>query len=63
MKKKTMCTVGFPFQGSAVPLREFLEFPLIKLIKIFRRGQDPNLCGETPFDFESNALTTRPPRL
>ena len=29
---------------------------------MFRRGQDSNLCGETPFDFESNALTTRPPR-
>ena len=27
-----------------------------------RRGQDSNLCGNIPFDFESNALTTRPPR-
>ena len=34
----------------------------VKSIKMFRRGQDSNLCGETPFDFESNALTTRPPR-
>ncbi len=36
----------------------------IKIItKVFRRGQDSNLCGETPIDFESIALTTRPPRL
>ena len=28
--------------------------------KLFRSRQDSNLRGETPFDFESNALTTRP---
>lgn len=28
---------------------------------VLRHGQDSNLCGETPLDFESNALTTRPP--
>ena len=28
--------------------------------KKIRSRQDSNLCGETPFDFESNALTTRP---
>ena len=26
-----------------------------------RHEQDSNLCGETPLDFESNALTSRPP--
>ena len=31
-----------------------------KDIKIFRSRQDSNLRGETPLDFESNALTTRP---
>ena len=35
---------------------------LVKLIveKEFRGRQDSNLRGETPLDFESNALTTRP---
>ena len=28
--------------------------------KNIRSRQDSNLCGETPLDFESNALTTRP---
>ena len=28
--------------------------------KYFRGRQDSNLRGETPLDFESNALTTRP---
>ena len=28
-----------------------------------RCGQDLNLCGETPMDFKSIALTTRPPQL
>ena len=28
--------------------------------KTFRSRQDSNLRGETPLDFESNALTTRP---
>lgn len=28
--------------------------------KCSRHEQDSNLCGETPLDFESNALTTRP---
>ena len=28
--------------------------------KRFRSRQDSNLRGETPLDFESNALTTRP---
>ena len=31
-----------------------------KDIKIFRSRQDSNLRGETPLDFKSNALTTRP---
>ena len=31
--------------------------------KSARHEQDSNLCGETPLDFESNALTTRPPWL
>ena len=29
----------------------------------FRSGQDSNLCGQSPIDFESIALTTRPPLL
>ena len=29
-------------------------------VKNIRSRQDSNLCGETPLDFESNALTTRP---
>ena len=28
--------------------------------KTFRSRQDSNLRGETPLDFKSNALTTRP---
>ena len=31
--------------------------------KNIRCRQDSNLCGETPLDFESNALTTRPRQL
>ena len=31
-----------------------------KLTNNFRSRQDWNLCGETPSDFESDALTTRP---
>ena len=59
LKKNDVC--GWrPLPGF---LRKFLDPPLITSIKIFPRGQDSNLCGETPFDFESNALTTRPPRL
>ena len=29
-------------------------------IKVIRSRQDSNLRGETPLDFKSNALTTRP---
>ena len=32
-------------------------------IKIVRCRQDSNLRGETPLDFKSNALTTRPRQL
>ena len=42
---------------------QFVKFKVISLTKHIRRGQDSNLCGHSPFDFESNALTTRPPRL
>ena len=31
--------------------------------KYIRREQDSNLRGETPLDFKSNALTTRPSQL
>ena len=31
--------------------------------KLFRSGKDSNLRGQSPIDFESIALTTRPPLL
>ena len=34
--------------------------PLADTKMIYRSRQDSNLRGETPLDFKSNALTTRP---
>ena len=34
-----------------------------RYVKIYRCEQGSNLRGETPLDFKSNALTTRPSQL
>ena len=44
--------VCFEFHLSCILDRNFKKF--------FRSLQDSNLRGETPLDFKSNALTTRP---
>ena len=38
----------------------FWTLNLSRAKKIYRSWQDSNLRGETPLDFKSNALTTRP---
>ncbi|EDO30708.1 predicted protein [Nematostella vectensis] len=44
------------------PLRAGFEPARIFETKMKRCGQDSNLRGKIPLDFESNALTTRPPQ-
>ena len=69
MKERALAdTYRVGHRNILTPSHQFLQIFMSELSKIQqnpktknnRSRQDSNLCGETPLDFESNSLTTRP---